>query len=95
MYRGYENEATWAFASYLNNDLGVYRKFRVIVRNLRLRYGEENLLDEFTEVLERQEQKLSEQEKRENPYLKRIQDEEWDQIDYRAAAAAFIGRQQR
>ena len=31
MYRGYENEATWAFASYLNNDLKVYRKYRIIV----------------------------------------------------------------
>lgn len=93
MYRGYENEATWAFASYLNNDLKVYRKYRIIVRNLRLRYGEENLLNAFTDVLMLQKDKLTQKEKEENPYLKKIQKSDWESIDFQAAEAGFIGNQ--
>ena len=93
MYRGYENEATWAFASYLNNDLKVYRKYRIIVRNLRLRYGEENLLNAFTDVLMLQKDKHTQKEKEENPYLKKIQKSDWESIDFQAAAAGFIGNQ--
>lgn len=93
MYRGYDNEATWAYASYFRNDLKAYREYRIIVRNLRLRYGEENLLDEFTKVLKLQKDRFSSQERNENPYLKRIQEEDWEKIDYPAVAAAFIGQQ--
>ncbi|MGN1381773.1 MAG: hypothetical protein ACI4W2_03040 [Eubacterium sp.] len=94
MYRGYDNEATWAYAAYLRNDLKAYRKYRVVVRNLRLRYGEENLLKEFTKVLIFQKDRFSSQEKNENPYLKRIHEEDWEKIDYPAVAAAFIGQQE-
>ncbi|MFC2662947.1 MAG: hypothetical protein ACFNYI_07380 [Eubacterium sp.] len=93
MYRGYDNEATWAYASYFRNDLKAYRKYRIIARNLRLRYGEENLLNEFTKALILQKDRFTSQEKSENPYLKRIHEDDWEKIDYPAVAAAFIGQQ--
>ncbi len=92
MYRGFENEATWAYAAYLNNDLRAYRKYRVIVRNLRLRYGDDDLLNQFTRVLEYQSSRFTPEERRENPYLKRIREGDWSTVDYEAVARSFIGR---